>query len=188
MLYISTGDATDPNPPDKYDTGQDLSDLLSSILRIDVDKTDPGMNYAISERQPVRGPAENARRKLGLPAFRNPWRMSFDRADRRFSGSADVGWELYEMVYRVQKRRQLRLVPSRKALKDVRPDAKRGPHRRSCRRQSCFRTPRRRPSPAGFVYHGKKFPELEGAYLCGRLGEPKKCGLRGFDKDKIVSQ
>ena len=37
FLYISTGDAADPNPPDRLDTGQDLSDLLSSILRIDVD-------------------------------------------------------------------------------------------------------------------------------------------------------
>ena len=36
-LYISTGDATSPNPPDRLDTGQDISDLPSSILRIDVD-------------------------------------------------------------------------------------------------------------------------------------------------------
>ena len=36
MLYISTGDAASPNPPDPLNTGQDISDLLSSILRIDV--------------------------------------------------------------------------------------------------------------------------------------------------------
>src|ERR1044071_671295 len=36
-LYISTGDTADPTPPDPLDTGQDVSDLLSSILRIDVD-------------------------------------------------------------------------------------------------------------------------------------------------------
>ena len=35
MLYISTGDAASPNPPDPFNTGQDISDLLSSILRID---------------------------------------------------------------------------------------------------------------------------------------------------------
>ena len=38
MLYISTGDAASPNPPDPFNTGQDVSDLLSSILRIDVDR------------------------------------------------------------------------------------------------------------------------------------------------------
>ena len=36
-LYISTGDAAAPSPPDVMMTGQDCSDLLSSILRIDVD-------------------------------------------------------------------------------------------------------------------------------------------------------
>ncbi|HEY2786023.1 MAG TPA: PQQ-dependent sugar dehydrogenase, partial [Fimbriiglobus sp.] len=44
-LYISTGDAAQPNPPDRHHTGQDISDLLSSILRIDVDHKDPGLNY-----------------------------------------------------------------------------------------------------------------------------------------------
>ena len=36
-LYISTGDGAAPSPPDTKMTGQDCSDLLSSILRIDVD-------------------------------------------------------------------------------------------------------------------------------------------------------
>ena len=43
MLYISTGDAADPSPPDPLNTGQDCSDLLSSVLRIDVDRAgEPG--------------------------------------------------------------------------------------------------------------------------------------------------
>src|SRR5207248_1642952 len=46
-LYISTGDGSSPNPPDARDTGQDISDLLSSILRIDVDRQDPGKAYAV---------------------------------------------------------------------------------------------------------------------------------------------
>ena len=36
-LYISTGDGAGPSPPDTMMTGQDCSDLLSSVLRIDVD-------------------------------------------------------------------------------------------------------------------------------------------------------
>src|SRR5262249_11561787 len=38
FLYISTGDGSSPNPPDALDTGQDLTDLLSSVLRVDVDR------------------------------------------------------------------------------------------------------------------------------------------------------
>src|SRR5262245_36334515 len=47
MLYISTGDGRGPNPPDLLNTGQDCSDLLSSILRIDVDHKDTGKSYAV---------------------------------------------------------------------------------------------------------------------------------------------
>ena len=61
FLYISAGDGADPNPPDRFDTGQDLSDLLSSILRIDVDHADPGKPYAVPPDNPFvhtpgRGP------------------------------------------------------------------------------------------------------------------------------------
>src|SRR5262249_32754852 len=52
MLYISTGDGTDPNPPDRFLTGQDISDLLSSVLRIDVDHEDPGKAYRVPADNP----------------------------------------------------------------------------------------------------------------------------------------
>src|SRR5262249_32823911 len=52
MLYISTGDGAGPNPPDPLNTGQDISDLLSSILRIDVDHKDAGKNYAVPKDNP----------------------------------------------------------------------------------------------------------------------------------------
>src|SRR5207245_5201527 len=51
-LYISTGDGASPNPPDALDTGQDLSDLLSSILRIDVDRTASGKLYRVPPDNP----------------------------------------------------------------------------------------------------------------------------------------
>jgi len=58
MLYISTGDGASPNPPDALDTGQDISDLLSSVLRIDVDHPPPrrAERKALQrpEGQPVR--------------------------------------------------------------------------------------------------------------------------------------
>ena len=50
-LYISTGDGTPPFPPDRLRTGQDISDLLSSILWIDVDH--PGADKPYSDRKSV---------------------------------------------------------------------------------------------------------------------------------------
>lgn len=51
-LYISTGDGSGPNPPDARRAGQDVSNLLSSILRIDVDHADEGKNYRIPPDNP----------------------------------------------------------------------------------------------------------------------------------------
>ena len=50
-LLISTGDATDPSPPDGLQTGQNLTDLLSCILRIDVRNAVPGEPYRIPRRE-----------------------------------------------------------------------------------------------------------------------------------------
>jgi len=100
-LLISTGDATEPSPPDRLKTGQDISDLLSSILRIDVRNA--------SREQPYTIPADNpfleipsARKEVWAFGFRNPWRMSLDRTtDTLVTG--DVGWEKWEMIHRVER-------------------------------------------------------------------------------------
>lgn len=102
MLYISTGDAADPDPPDgKRKTGQDVSDLLASILRIDVDQSAGTNAYRVPPDNPfVRTPG--ARPEVWAFGFRNPYRMSFDRATGDL-WVGDVGWELWELVYRVQR-------------------------------------------------------------------------------------
>ena len=81
-LYISTGDAAAPSPPDVMMTGQDCSDLLSSVLRIDVDHADKGMAYRVPADNPFVSMA-GVRPEIWAFGFRNPWKMSFDRADRR---------------------------------------------------------------------------------------------------------
>ena len=101
-LYISTGDAAPPNPPDvTYRTGQDVSDLMSSILRIDVDKTSKGLNYRIPSDNPFVK-LKGARGEIWSYGFRNPWRMSFDRKTGDL-WVGDVGWELFEMLDRIVK-------------------------------------------------------------------------------------
>jgi putative heme-binding domain-containing protein len=181
-LYISTGDGTDPNPPDKFDTGQDLSDLLSSILRIDVDHPTQGKPYSIPPDNPfIKMPG--ARPEIWAYGFRNPWRMSFDRETGDL-WVGDVGWELWEMVDRVQKGGNYgwSVMEGRQT---VRPEAKRGP------------TPILPPTldfphteaasiTGGYVYHGKKLKDLAGAYICGDWVTRKLWATR-FDGDRIVS-
>ena len=100
-LYISTGDGSGANPPDKLRTGQDLSDLMSSILRIDVDHPEEGRNYRIPADNPFVD-TPGARGEIWAYGLRNPWRMSFDRKTGDL-WVGDVGWELWEMLDRIER-------------------------------------------------------------------------------------
>lgn len=70
-LYISTGDGGGGDDP--QDNGQDSLALLGKILRIDVNNTAGGNNYAI----PVGNP--NPASPVYCYGLRNPFRWSFDR-------------------------------------------------------------------------------------------------------------
>ena len=162
-LYISTGDGSNVFPPDKHNAGQDVSNLLSSILRIDVNRSEDGRSYAIPDDNPFVD-LEAARGEIWCYGLRNPWKMSFDRQTGEL-WVGDVGWELWEMVYRVQPGSNYgwSLVEGRQS---VHMERQRGP------------TPIVDPTieishidgasvTGGFVYRGKKFPELSGTYVFG---------------------
>lgn len=164
MLYISTGDAATPDPPDPLATGQDISDVLSSVLRIDVDRADAGKAYAIPKDNPFAA-TPGARGEVWAYGFRNPWRLSFD-AKTGALWVGDVGWELWEMIYRVERGGNYGWSITEGGRQDVRPDRARGP------------TPILPPVAAhsheeaasitgGDVYYGKRLPELTGAYIYG---------------------
>lgn len=76
MLYIGMGDGGGSGDQHgQIGNGQDLSTLLGSMLRIDVDNGDP---YAIPDDNPfVDDP--DARDEIWAYGFRNPWKFSFDR-------------------------------------------------------------------------------------------------------------
>jgi putative heme-binding domain-containing protein len=100
-LYISTGDAGDAFPPDGRNTGQDISDLEASILRIDIDHREAGLAYRIPPDNPFAG-RPGARGEIWAYGLRNPWKMSFDPADGSL-WAGDVGWEMWEMIFNVQR-------------------------------------------------------------------------------------
>ena len=52
------------------------------MLRIDVNRRDPGMEYAIPPDNPFLNNPQAAR-EVYATGFRNPWRCDFDEGDRQ---------------------------------------------------------------------------------------------------------
>ena len=100
-LYVSSGDGGPPTPPDTGRTGQNIGDLLASVLRIDVDHPDAGRAYSIPPDNPFVG-LKGARGEIWAYGLRNPWKMSFDPVLGTL-WVGDVGWELWEMIYRIER-------------------------------------------------------------------------------------
>jgi glucose/arabinose dehydrogenase len=98
-LYISFGDGGGQG--DKHGetgNGQNLSNLLGKILRVDVNGSTP---YSIPKSNPFVG-KKDAAPEIWAYGFRNPYRFSFDKASGQlFAG--DVGQDLWEEVDIVTK-------------------------------------------------------------------------------------
>jgi len=99
LLYIATGDGSGPNPPDGLTTGQDVTDLLGAILRIDVDHPTTGHNYAIPPDNPFVD-ISAARPEIFGYGLRNPWKFGIDSKTNEVF-VADNGWETWEMIHLV---------------------------------------------------------------------------------------
>ncbi|MBA4064288.1 MAG: hypothetical protein C0501_11365 [Isosphaera sp.] len=189
MLYISTGDGS--GIADSLETGQNLGTVLGKILRIDVDKEDgepggvsPRRNYSIPKDNPFVG-TSGARGEVWAYGIRQAWRVSFDAATGDL-WAGEVGQDLWEMVYRVQKGGNYGW-SVQEGAHPFRPERKKGP------------TPILKPVvehnhaefrsiTGGFVYHGTKRPELKGAYLYGDYDTGKVWMLRYDAKADRVTE
>ena len=163
FLYVSTGDGGFAFPPDGLKSGQDMTTLLAKVLRIDVHREENGRSYAIPRDNPFVK-LDQARGEIWSYGLRNPWKMSFDRQTGQL-WVGDVGWELWELIYRVRKgdnygwsivegsqpvhaERQLGPTPIVPPIMEI-------PHTEGA------------SITGGFVYRGQKFPELVGHYVFG---------------------
>jgi glucose/arabinose dehydrogenase len=98
-LYIGLGDGGFRNDPHGH--GQNLSTLLGSILRIDVDHPAKGMNYGIPSDNPFVD-VKDARPEIYAYGIRNPWRLAFDKKTGTL-WCGEVGQELWEEVLIIKK-------------------------------------------------------------------------------------
>ena len=181
FLYISTGDGSGPNPPDGLRAGQDVSNVLSSILRIDIDHTDGDRNYRVPADNPFVD-LIGARPEIWAYGFRNPWRMSFD-AKTGDLWVGDVGWELWELLDRVERGGNYgwSVMEGRQATN---PEWTRGP------------TPILPPTidhphsesssiTDGLTYYGTRLPELSGHHLYGDYDTGKIWSFR-YQEGRVV--
>lgn len=196
-LYIALGDGGGANdtaahhPPLGH--GQDVSTLLGSLLRIDVNEAD---GYDVPADNPLVGVQLNmsngysgpeARHEIYLWGLRNPYRFSFDRANgdlwipdvgqnlfeevNVLTGPGNLGWNLMEG-----------LAPFDPANPGQVPD--REPPTVGFMGEPLvppvFAYTRQSVNPddfigitviAGYVYRGSAFPELAGHYVFGDWGQ-----------------
>ncbi len=86
-LYIAMGDGGSGGDPDG--NAQNLENLLGAILRVDVNNTETGLNYAIPSDNPFVE-MDNTRPEIYAYGLRNPWRFSFDSQNGNL-WTGDVG-------------------------------------------------------------------------------------------------
>jgi glucose/arabinose dehydrogenase/mono/diheme cytochrome c family protein len=172
MLYVTTGDGTSDS--DVNLAGQKMDHLLAKLLRIDVDHPAPGKEYSVPADNPFVG-REGIVPETWAYGFRNPWRMTVDeRTGHVWVGQngqdlwesamliekgANYGWSVYEGSHPFYLNRTLGPTPH------VKPTIE---HHHS----------EARSLTGGIVYYGKRYPELQGAYIYGDYSTGKIWGMK----------
>ena len=158
-LYIGMGDGGAQGDP--HGNGQNRNALLGKLLRLNVDRGDP---YTVPASNPYARNGEG-RGEIWAIGLRNPWRFAFDRRHGLLY-IADVGQNSSE---------EINVVPYTKSGLNYGWNVMEG--------AECYRLPlcnqSAKQAPAltyshsdgscsvigGFVYRGRKLPEIQGHYF-----------------------
>lgn len=169
MLYIGLGDGGSANDPEGH--GQNLTTLLGSILRIDVDHHDSGKKYAIPKDNPLVGRTVPNKRGQPIPVreeiyaygLRNVWRMAFDpKTGSLWAG--DVGQNLWEEINLIKAGGNYGW-NIRESRHWFRPDGNDAPNPELIDPIWEYHHSVGKSITGGCVYRGKRVPELVGKYL-----------------------
>lgn len=181
FLYVGLGDGGSANDPMK--NGQNLNTLLGSILRIDVDRKDPGLGYAIPKDNPFVG-KPNARPEIWAYGLRNVWRLAFDReTGKQWAG--DVGQDLWEEINIIEKGGNYGW-NIREGLHPFPPTSK-SSNRGLIDPIWEYHHTIGKSITGGTVYRGKKLPQLKGHYIYADYVSGLVWGLKYDDKSKTVT-
>jgi glucose/arabinose dehydrogenase len=177
FLYISHGDGGSANDP--HQNGQNLKTLLGKVLGIDVDRKDPGKNYAVPRDNPFRDRAD-ALPEIWAYGLRNIWRMAFDRKTGRL-WAGDVGQNLYEEIDLIERGGNY----GWNLREGLHPFGAKGVGPRPDLVEPIweYHHDTGKSITGGLVYRGQRFPELEGAYLYGDYVTGHIWALR-YDSDR----
>ncbi|NPB04174.1 MAG: PQQ-dependent sugar dehydrogenase [Thermotogae bacterium] len=179
FLYLGLGDGGWAGDP--HNNAQDTTTLLGALLRIDVNTRSEGKPYGIPPDNPF---SKSKTCKSGCPeiyawGLRNPWRFSFDRErgtlwladvgqdkweeiDTVFSGG-NYGWRCYEGNHPYNTEG---CGPRERYVFPI--------HEYGHGDGNCSIT-------GGYVYRGKRIPDLYGAYIFGDFCSGRIWTLRRND-------
>ncbi len=178
MLYISLGDGGAAHDPHNH--GQRLDSLLGKILRIDVDKKDNDLQYAIPKDNPFIG-TPDARPEIWAYGIRNAWRFSFDSQTGEL-WAGDVGQNEWEEVSIIVKGGNYgwRILEGTRdhRPKDPKPTVQLIPPVYEYRHSGSNKDFVGQCVTGGYVYRGKAIPDLTGAYIFGDFAGGQIWGLR----------
>jgi hypothetical protein len=160
FLYIAVGDGGRSGDP--QGNGQNLKNLLGSILRIDVNNQDGANHYSIPEDNPFANNTSGFREEIYAYGLRNPWRFSFDTSNGQL-WTGDVGQNGYEEIDIIKKGGNYgwKTMEGFHCFNAV-----------NCNEENLElpiweydRDEGDISITGGFVYHGDKIKELEGLYI-----------------------
>ena len=179
-LYIGVGDGGSEGDPNG--NGQNCSTLLGKILRIDINKKDPGLNYGIPPDNPFVNNSQGKREEIYAYGLRNPWRFSFDPQSGRL-WAADVGQDRVEEIDLINKGKNYGWNIMEGSL-CYNPSS-------GCNTSGLelpvyeYRHPLGDAVTGGYVYSGQKLPVLHGAYIYGDYGTGLIWGLWYEEGNKL---
>ncbi len=168
FLYMATGDGGARGDPGNR--GQNQTELLGKILRIDIDH---GAPYSIPKDNPFA--TQQHGREIFAFGFRNPWRFSFDQMTGEL-WAADVGQNRWEEIDRVEKGKNYgwRIMEGMHCFKPstdcpqvglTLPIAEYANESGRC------------SITGGYVYRGQQIPHLQGTYIFGDYCSGEVMGL-----------
>jgi len=185
-LYVALGDGGKGNDPLK--SGQDLSKVLGSILRINIDQKQDDLPYAIPNDNPLVGRGRGVWPEIYAWGIRNIWRMSFDEPTGRL-WAADVGQNDWEEVNLIRKGGNYGW-SLREASHSFTLDGSKGSEAKPSLIDPLIEYPHTddwgKSVTGGMVYRGEATPQLDGYYLYGDYVSGRLWAMKIDDKTEEV--